>query len=116
MSNTESQKKVEYLNLKDVNLNELVGERFVCKRRALKGKISIDYFIRSNEICKYLLEDEGDVQSLNDFISAYKVELIEVTNDVSYRNTNMTTKFTAKDKEQLLFLLNIIVIPKEVGK
>ena len=116
LSNAESQKNIEYLNSKDVNLNDLVGEQFVCKRRALKGKISIDYFVRSNEICKYLLEDEGDEQLLNDFISTYKVELTEVTNDVSYRNTNMTTKFTDKDKEQLLFLLDVIEIPNGGGR
>lgn len=111
LSNAESKKTVEYLNAKEICIEELLGEQFICKRRFLKGKISIDYFVRSNDRCQYLLEDEGDESLLDDFISLYNVTLKEVTDDVSYRNTNMTTEFTSKDMEQLLFLLNVLAIP-----
>ena len=111
LSNTESKKIVEYLNVNEIILDELLGEQFVCKRRFLKGKVSIDYFIRSNGICQYLLENEGDESILDDFILSYSVSLQEVTDDVSYRNTNMTTTFTIEDKKQLLFLLEILSIP-----
>lgn len=108
LSNAESQKTVEYLNSKDIDMKELLGEPFVCKRRFLKGKISIDYFIRSNGVCDYLLEDEGDEAMLQDFVSSYNAFLTDVTDDISYRNTNMTTSFLEEDKKQLEFLLNAL--------
>lgn len=108
LSNAESQKTVEYLNSKDIDLNELLGEPFVCKRRFLKGKISMDYFIRSNGACDYLLEDEGDEVMLNEFVSSHNAYLTDVTDDISYRNTNMITSFLEEDKKQLEFLLNVL--------
>lgn len=112
ISNAESKKKVEYLDSNDINLNQFVGEQFVCKRRSIKGKISIDRFIRSNGICEYLLEDEGESQISEDFIISYGLMLEEVTDDISYRNTNMTTSFTNSDKNQLLFLIDALFYPK----
>ncbi|MCK8622334.1 hypothetical protein [Prevotella sp. E13-27] len=108
LSNAESQKTVEYLNSKDIDLKKLLGEPFVCKRRFLKGKISIDYFIRSNGACDYLLEDEGDEAMLKAFVSSCNASLTDVTDDISYRNTNMTTPFSEEDKKQLEFLLNTL--------
>lgn len=108
LSNAESRKTVEYLNSKDIDLKDLLGEQFVCKRRFLKGKICIDYFIRSNGACDYLLEDEGDEAMLKEFVSSCNASLIDVTDDISYRNTNMTTSFLEEDKKHLEFLLNAL--------
>lgn len=112
ISTVESNKTIEYLSSEDVDLNELIGEQFVCKRRAVKGKISIDRFIRSKGNCHYLLEDEGDSQILEDFVASNNIILEDVTADVSFRNTNMTTSFTEDDKKQLVFLLDVLVFPK----
>lgn len=108
LSNAESKKTVEYLNSKDIDLKDLLGEPFVCKRRFLKGKISIDHFIRSNGACDFLLEDEGDEAMLKEFVSSYNASLTDVTDDISYRNTNMTISFSEEDKKQLEFLLNAL--------
>lgn len=109
LSNCESKKEVEYLSQSDVDIDGLVGQCFVCKRRSLRGKISVDYFVRSNDTCKYLLENEGDLASLQKISDELGVYLEDVTDDIAYRNTNMTTQFTFEDKEQMLFLLNILV-------
>ena len=108
LSNSESKKTVEYLKSEDVDLDKLVGEMFVCKRRSLKGKISIDNFVRSNNFCQYLLEDESDSSQILSFAEENGLRLVDVTDDVSYRNTNMTTPFTKEDKMELLFLLKVI--------
>lgn len=114
LSNSDSQKLVEYLSGSDISLDDMIGQQFVCKRRSLKGKISIDYFVRSNEICHYLIEDEGDY---NTFASLFKEDnlLIEdVTDDTRYRNTNMTTMFSEEDRDNLFFLLSILLYPSEI--
>lgn len=113
LSNSDSTKTVEYLTSSEVDIDKLVGEMFVCKRRSLKGKISIDYFVRSNGYCDYLLEDEGDSTLIESFAKDSSIEIKDVTDDVCYRNTNMTTVFTAEDKSHLLFLLNILFYPKK---
>ncbi len=108
LSNSESQKKVEYLTSEEIDLDNLIGAMFVCKRRSLKEKISVDSFIRSNNFCQYLLEDEGDSSRIRSFAEENGLKLVDVTDNVNYRNTNMTTPFTKEDKEKLLFLLKVL--------
>lgn len=110
-SNSESIKTVEYLSSSEVDIDKLVGEMFVCKRRSLKGKISIDYFVRSNGLCDYLLEDEGDPSLIEAFAIDNSMILEDVTDNICYRNTNMTTVFTEEDKRQMIFLLKTLFYP-----
>jgi hypothetical protein len=114
-SNSDSTKMVEYLTSSEVDIDKLVGEMFVCKRRSLKGKISIDHFVRSNGTCDFLMEDEGDSLYTDTFAKENGMIIDDVTDDVNYRNTNMTTVFTMADKNNLLYLLNILFFPKKDG-
>lgn len=108
LSNSESKKTIEYITSKDINLDKLIGKMFVCKRRSLKGEICIDSFVRSNNICQYLLEDEGDSSQIRSFAEENDLKIVDVTENDSYRNTNMTTPFTKDDKNYLLFLLKVL--------
>ena len=94
LSNSDSTKTVEYLSSSEVDIDKFVGEKFVCKRRSLKGKISIDHFVRSNGSCRFLLEDEGDPSLTDNFARENNMIIEDVTDDINYRNTNMTTVFT----------------------
>lgn len=114
LSNSESQKKVEYLSEKDISTNELIGQQFVCKRRSLKGKISVDYFVRSNEICRYLIEDEGD-NVIDSLFKEENISIEDVTDDARYRNTNMTTIFSEEDRDNLRFLMSILFYPCQLS-
>ena len=114
ISNSESQKTVEYLSTGDVSIDDLVGQQFVCKRRSLKGEISIDYFVRSNGLCQYLIENEGESDMLDAFINVHNLSLEDVTDDYRYRNTNMTSVFSLQDRDHLKFLLSILYYPSQI--
>jgi len=108
LNNSDSEKRVEYLSANDVDFSKLVGSDFVCKRRSLKGKISIDTFYCSNNICKYLIENEDDSSNLGEILEFQGLDLRDVTDDIRFRNTNMTATFTEVDKNNLLFLLQLL--------
>lgn len=108
LNNSDSKKKIEYLSSDDIDLSKLVGSAFVCKRRSLKGKISIDTFYRSNNICKYLVENEDNPSILESIPEFQDLVLRDVTEDTRFRNTNMTTTFTEVDKNNLLFLVQLL--------
>lgn len=102
----EAQKTVEYLELKDIDPNGLVGKPFVLKRRSIKKKLFLDRMIRSNGICEYLLEDESDEMC----VSGEEICILrEVTEDEAYYNQNMCTMFTEHDKSEFEFLLGIFL-------
>lgn len=105
MGNGKINKKVEYLNLLDFSSKDMIGIPFVLKRRSIKGKLFLDKMIRSNDICKYLLEDEAnEVSGYQD--GELRIQS-DVTNDVNYYNQNMCTTFTINDAKYLNFLLTI---------
>ena len=78
---------------------------FVLKRRSIKDKLFLDVFLRSNGICKYLLEDESDGGGTAPD-GEYEI-LQEVTDDIRYYNQAMTTAFTEDDADKLDYLLSI---------
>lgn len=108
ISNETSKKTVTYFCDDEINPKSFLGWPFVCKRRSLKGDISIDFFIRSNNHCRYLIENEGDDAQLQEVIRTHNIGLKDVTDDVSYRNTNLTTEFLPKDLDGLLLMLSVI--------
>lgn len=108
LSNSHSNKKIEYLTPKDIDLTNLIGKPFVMKRRSVLKDICVDEFIRSNGICQYMLEDEGERATLDEIVNAMELSLTDVTDDVRYRNTNMTTIFTDEDLSMLNLLIQII--------
>jgi hypothetical protein len=61
------------------------------------------------------MEDEGDSLYTDTFAKENGMIIDDVTDDVNYRNTNMTTVFTMADKNNLLYLLNILFFPKKDG-
>ena len=98
-------KEIKYFNIEDFSSKELIGIPFVLKRRSIKDKLFLDVFLRSNGICKYLLEDESDGGGTAPD-GEYEV-LQEVTDDIRYYNQAMTTAFTEDDAGKLDYLLSI---------
>ena len=98
-------KEIKYFNVEDFSSQELIGVPFVLKRRSIMDKLFLDVFLRSNGICRYLLEDESDGGgSAPD--GEYEI-LQEVTDDIRYYNQAMTTAFTEDDADKLDYLLSI---------
>ena len=98
-------KEIKYFNVEDFSSKELIGLPFVLKRRSIKDKLFLDVFLRSNGICKYLLEDESDGGGTAPD-GEYEI-LQEVTDDIRYYNQAMTTAFTEDDAGKLDYLLSI---------
>ena len=98
-------KEVKYFDIEDFSSKELIGVPFVLKRRSIKDKLFLDVFLRSNGICRYLLEDESDGGGTAPD-GEYEI-LQEVTDDIRYYNQAMTTAFTEDDAGKLDYLLNI---------
>jgi len=108
LSNEEAKKTVDYLDSQAINYLELIGTPFVCKKRSIKKDIHLDKFIHSNEICNFLLEDEGNHKDLENFCQENKIKVIEdVTNNIGYRNVNMTIDFLDEHLSNLKLLLQI---------
>lgn len=108
LSNSHSNKKIEYLAPETIDLSTLVGKPFVMKRRSVLKDICIDEFIRSNGICQYMLENEGGSAPLEEVANEMGLFLTDVTDDVRYRNTNMTTTFSEQDLANLKLLIKIV--------
>ncbi|WCO01138.1 hypothetical protein [Psychroserpens ponticola] len=109
LSNEAAKKTVDYLDSKAINYSELIGTPFVCKRRSIKKDIHLDKFIYSNGICKFLLEDEGNHEDLENFCKENDIKVVEdVTDQVSYRNINMTIDFLDEHLSKLKFLQTIV--------
>ena len=98
-------KEIKYFNVEDFSSKELIGVPFVLKRRSIREKLFLDVFLRSNGICRYLLEDESDGGGTAPD-GEYEV-LQEVTDDIRYYNQAMTTAFTEDDADKLDYLLSI---------
>lgn len=108
VSNKEANKTVDYLNKNAIEFEKLIGIPFVCKRRSIKNDIHLDQFINSNGICGILLEDEGNQDGLENFCNENTISLLkDVTEDLSYRNINMTVDFNGKHLSNLNFILSI---------
>ena len=102
ISNKEANKKVDYLNSQAINFKDLIGQPFIGKRRSVKNKIHLDKFLFSNGVCRFLLEDEGNHLTLENFCSDNQITIVnEVTEYVDYRNINMATEFKIDHFETL---------------
>ena len=111
INNSQSKKEVKYLNKDDVKVETFLGKKFVCKRRSIYQNIHLDHFIRSNEKCVYLIENEGAGEELKILLSKYGViDYTDVTDDISYRNTNMCDYFNETDFLNFQFLLKMFVL------
>ena len=108
LSNSESDKIVDYLDYNSINFSNFIGKPFVCKRRSIKKDIHLDKFIFSKDVCKFLLEDEGDKNGLELFCKKNKIEIInDVTNNPKFRNINMTIDFKELHLSSLKLILQL---------
>lgn len=103
-----SEKKVEYLDLNTFSVDKMLGMPFILKRRVIKDGIFVDRFIRSNGLCKYMVEIEDNSEEV---LEQYGIKIMDnVTNDFNYYNQNMCILFDLKDAEYLQFLLNVFLL------
>lgn len=100
-----SEKKVNYYDISNFEVNNFLFLPFVLKRRSIKADIHLDHFIYSNGLCKYLLELENSLppqailESYNLFIQK------EVSFQKEYRNSFMCIPFDASHAVELKGLL-----------
>lgn len=105
LSPTESIKNTEYIDIKKIELKDLVNIPFVLKKRYIKCHHYLDYYIFSNERCKYMLEVE-DNYSLDNLNQIYNIDR-NVSAEREYLNENMTIKFDLYHYDNLMLLLKI---------
>lgn len=100
-----TKKNVDYLNIDDFDPYKMINVPFVLKRRAIKGKLFLDRFVRSNGITDYLLEDEAN--EIDNYSDKEFSVIRDVTDENAYYNQNMTTLFTKEDADSLRFMLSV---------
>lgn len=100
-----TEKKVYYLSHDDIDLQAMLKKPFVAKRRSINQNLFLDYFLKSNNACEYLLEVEDEFSY--DLITKNKefTVLRNVTAEKSYYNQNMTIPFSENDLIELEFLM-----------
>lgn len=103
-SQSKSEKKVYYLNMEEISLFDLLNKPFVAKRRSINNNIFLDFFIKSNHICSYLLEIENQYDQNPMSTDEYTI-LKNVTKDEAYLNRNMSIPFLENDLLELEFLI-----------
>lgn len=102
-----TEKSIEYLE--PLDMNNLLGMQFLCKRRSVDNNIYIDRFIYNNGKCINLLENEGDEEELkNAELTHSIIGLREVTEETDYHSKQMAIPFSINHLQELSLLLNIL--------
>lgn len=103
------EKEVTYLDENTFPWKELSQYPFVMKHRSIQDNVFIDHFLRSNQICKYLVEIEYSTEAEQESLPQWEEFILEkkVTDDPRYLNQNMTVPFEKQDQEFLTMLLQI---------
>lgn len=107
-----SNKKTEYKNIDEVNLEELLGRPFVLKRRHIKDNLFFDVYIHGkypeNRDRLLMLEIEHEEMDSMDDYADLLTDSKCVSNLPEYYNENMTVVFTSDHMKELIELRKIL--------
>jgi hypothetical protein len=102
ISPSESIKESRKVDLSEIDLNKLIGVKFVLKKRAIDEPYFLDTYVVPAG--KTVLEIEGRIPDETNHIFG---RLKCVSNNTDYLNEFMAVEFTEENRKQLLFLVNI---------
>lgn len=102
---TASDKKIEYFDVCQFEIEDFISVPFVQKRRSIKADMHLDKFIHSNRRCDFLLELENELPSTEELSSNGLVLKEEVSHLDVYRNINMCIPFHQSHAQFLQELL-----------